>query len=91
MNSVNKMTSSRPYLIRAIYEWIADNGFTPYAIVNAEKSGVIVPSKHVKNGKIVLNISAIAVKNLRIGNDAMEMQARFSGALQHIYVPVLAR
>lgn len=81
------MTSSRPYLIRALYEWIADNAFTPHILVNAEFPGVSIPKEYVKNGEIILNISQSAVKNLRVGNDAVEFQARFS-TIRHIYVPI---
>ncbi len=84
------MTSSRPYLIRGLYEWIADNGLTPYITVNAEVPNVVVPEKHVKNGKVVLNISQQAVQALRVGNDAIECKARFGGRIVHLYIPILA-
>ena len=84
------MTPSRPYLIRAIYEWIADNNFSPHVVIDATMKGVVVPSEHVKDGSIVLNVSAAAVKDLRVGNDAIEFKARFSGAVRHIYAPILA-
>ncbi len=84
------MTSSKPYLIRALYEWIADNDMTPFIIVDATKPNVAVPKKHVRNDKIILNISSLASHNLRIGNDAVECQAAFSGTSFHIYVPIPA-
>ncbi|KPJ68002.1 MAG: hypothetical protein AMJ43_00875 [Coxiella sp. DG_40] len=82
------MTPSRPYLIRGLYEWIADNNLTSYIAVNSQFPNVVVPQKYVKDGKIVLNISQRAVHNLRIGSDAIEFDARFSGKLFHIYLPI---
>ncbi len=84
------MTSSKPYLIRALYEWIADNGLTPYLLVNAEYSNTVVPREFVEDGKIVLNISASAVKFLELGNELIEFEARFSGQPMAISVPVAA-
>ena len=82
------MTPSRPYLIRGLYEWIADNGSTPYITVNSKLPHVVVPKKYVKDGKIVLNISQRAAQDLRIGNDAIEFSARFSGKISHIHLPI---
>ena len=73
------MTSSRPYLLRAVHEWIADNGLTPQMVVNAEMEGVVVPAHCVENGRIVLNVSAGAVRRFNIGNERIEFDARFSG------------
>jgi stringent starvation protein B len=84
------MTSSWPYLIRGLYEWIVDNSLTPYITVNADVSGVIVPREHVQDGKITLDISSIAAKNLRVGNDAVEFKARFSGRIHDVYIPAHA-
>lgn len=84
------MTPSRPYLIRALYEWITDNGHTPYIIVAAETAGVVVPTRHIENGIITLNISQEATQNLRLGNDAVELQARFGEQIFHIYLPIPA-
>ncbi len=84
------MTSSRPYLIRAIYEWLLDNNLTPYVMVDATMENVNVPERFIKDGKIVLNIKTEAVGNLRIGNDALEFDARFSGVPFHVFVPVMA-
>lgn len=83
------MTSSKPYLIRALYEWIADNNLTPHVLVNADISDCIVPKQFVKNGKIILNISALAANQLRIGNDAIEFNAKFNGKPFHINVPIV--
>lgn len=84
------MTSSRPYLIRAIYDWLVDNQMTPYMMVDVNLPEVSVPQQHVENGKIVLNISPRAVAALAMGNRAVEFKARFSGIPHHIYVPVNA-
>lgn len=82
------MTSSRPYLIRALYEWISDNGMTPYILVDAEFEDVVVPTQYVDKGKIVLNISLTAVENLSLGDRAVELDARFDGKPMQIYAPV---
>jgi len=82
------MTSSRPYLLRAMYEWLVDNALTPYIMVDANSPSVAVPSRYVEDGKIVLNIDSQAVGALRMGNDAVEFDARFSGVAHHVYVPV---
>lgn len=82
------MTPSRPYLIRALYEWIIDNGQTPYILVNAENEQVVVPQQFVEGGKIVLNITPSAVQNLELGNQFVELDARFSGTPMHVIVPV---
>lgn len=81
------MTSSRPYMVRAIYEWIVDNNCTPYILVDAMSDGVRVPQQHVQNGQIVLNISPTAVASLVIGNDWIEFSGRFSGVAEQILVP----
>ena len=84
------MTSTRPYLIRALYEWIEDNGMTPHLLVNAEAPGVTVPRQHVREGQIVLNINAVAVRDLRLGNDWIEFSARFGGVARAVQIPVPA-
>lgn len=84
------MNSSRPYMIRAIYEWVSDNGLTPYVMVDATFPHVVVPERFVEDGSIILNIASQAVGRLHLGNDAVEFEARFSGVLQHIYIPVMA-
>ena len=84
------MTSTRPYLIRALYEWIEDNNLTPHILVDAEQPGVTVPKQHVREGKIILNIDPAAVHNLRMGNDWIEFSARFSGASRSVQIPVAA-
>ena len=80
------MTSNRPYLIRAIYDWIVDNDLTPYLLVNAEFPGVEVPQEHVNGGRIVLNISPKASRGLHLENDRIVFTARFSGVATQIFV-----
>ena len=84
------MNSSRPYLIRAIHEWILDNEMTPHLLVDIEGEGVDVPAQQGQNGKIVLNISPQAVEGLMLGNDAIGFRARFGGIATDVYVPVAA-
>ena len=81
------MTSSRPYLIRAIHEWILDNDLTPHIVVNAESEGVHVPPEYVKDGQISLNISAAAVHGLSMDNDWIVFDARFGGKSFQVSVP----
>lgn len=83
-----QMTSNRPYLIRALYEWILDNDLTPHMLVNAEVAGVDVPPQHVHEGRIVLNVSPTAVQTLQLGNDWIEFSARFGGVARQVRVPV---
>lgn len=80
-------TSTRPYLIRALYEWCTDNGFTPYLAVSVNDS-VQVPREYVKDGEIVLNISFDATSSLQLGNDFIEFKGRFAGTARDIMVPV---
>ena len=80
-------SSTRPYLIRALYEWCTDNGLTPYVAVSVDDS-VQVPREYVKNNEIVLNISFDATSSLKLGNDFIEFKARFAGSAREIMVPV---
>ena len=80
-------SSTKPYLVRAIHEWCSDNGFTPYLAV-AVTDQVRVPVEHVRNGEIVLNIGVLATDQLQITNDDISFQARFSGRVQQIFVPM---
>jgi stringent starvation protein B len=84
------MTSNRPYLIRALYEWIMDNGLTPYLLVNAELPDVELPKQYVHEGRIVLNINSSAVHGLRLGNDLIEFSARFGGVSLPVRFPPVA-
>jgi len=84
------MTSSRSYLVKALYEWILDNNCTPHILVYADAEGVDVPRAHVQNGQIVLNIAPTAVVNLMMDHEAISFNARFSGKSTDIYVPMQA-
>ena len=81
------MLSTRPYLIRAIYEWCVDAGFTPHILVQVDEH-TRVPAGHVKEGQIVLNVGSNAVRDLVIDNDWLMFSARFSGVSQEIAVPI---
>ncbi len=83
-----QMSSSRPYLVRAIYQWIVDNGMTPHLLVDVAIDGVQVPSEHIQNGKIILNIAPMAIGNLVLGDSEITFSARFSGKSLAIYVPI---
>lgn len=82
------MTSQRPYLVRAIHEWICDNGETPVILVDASRDGVEVPRAYVADGRIVLNVSPQATDGLRLGNDTIEFSARFGGRPESVSLPV---
>lgn len=84
------MSPSQPYLIRAIYDWIIDNDFTPYLLVNAENDEAMIPREYVDEGKIVLNINPTAINDLQLGNDYIMFNARFSGKAMEVSVPVAA-
>lgn len=84
------MTSSRPYLIRALYDWIVDNYLTPYVVVNAEFPGVNVPKQFVEAGRIILNVSPQATHELQLNNEVVAFSARFSGVSRDISIPVPA-
>ena len=86
MNALES-TSTRPYLIRALYDWCTDNGLTPYVAVLVDDT-VQVPREYVKNGEIVLNISFDATSSLKLGNEFIEFKARFAGTARDIMVPV---
>jgi len=81
------MNSSRPYLVRALYEWIVDNGCTPHILVNSEYPGVRVPPGYASDGQIVLNVSPTAVRHLQMDNDAVSFEGRFGGVAQGLYIP----
>ena len=83
-----EMTSNQPYLFRAIYDWIIDNGATPYIVVDAMGELVRVPQQSIQNGQIVLNIAPRAVTNYMADEDAVSFSARFSGVSEHIYIPM---
>jgi stringent starvation protein B len=81
------MSSNKPYLIKAFYEWISDNDLTPYIMVDVNVYGVLVPMSYVADGQIVLNIAGSAVGTIALGDRAIEFSARFGGKLEHITVP----
>jgi len=82
-----KQLSSKPYLLRALYEWCTDSGLTPFLSVRVNER-TRVPAEYVKNGEIVLNISQDATRNLTLGNDLIQFSARFNGASRELSIPV---
>ena len=84
------MNSSRPYIMRALYEWIVENDLTPYVLVEASMPEVIVPQQFVKDNQIVLNISPDAVVDLSISNQAVIFNGRFGGVATDVFVPIAA-
>lgn len=82
------MTSSRPYLLRAMYEWIVDNGMTPYILVDTGNDQVIIPRQFEEDGKIVLNLGPTAVQSLDLGIEAVSFDARFDGSSLDVFVPI---
>ena len=83
-------TKQRPYLIRAMHEWMVDNGLTPHIVADAAADGLRIPREYVKDGKIVLNVGYSATRALVLGNDEIVFEARFGGVPQQISVPVAA-
>ncbi len=84
------MTSSRPYLIRALYEWIVENDCTPHLLVNTEHPGVRVPEGFASDGQIVLNVAPSAVRHLEMNNQAVSFEGRFGGVPHSLHVPAAA-
>lgn len=87
---MTKMTSNKPYFIRALYDWIVDNELTPYLLVSADYPGVEVPQEYVNHGKIILDISPLACRGLHLENDRIVFSARFSGRTIQIFLPPAA-
>ena len=83
----NAMTSTKPYIVKAFYDWISDNGLTPYIVVDVNVYGVMVPMSYVNDGQIVLNVSLSAVGSISMGEDTIELSARFGGKLENMSVP----
>ncbi|MBV2206161.1 MULTISPECIES: ClpXP protease specificity-enhancing factor [Stutzerimonas stutzeri group] len=81
------MNSSRPYLVRALYEWIVDNDCTPHLLVDAEYRGVQIPAGFANDGQIVLNVAPSAVRNLQMDNEAVSFEGRFGGVSHSLYIP----
>jgi stringent starvation protein B len=87
-DSGKTMTPSRPYIVRAIYEWIVDNGLTPYLLVDALSDEVVVPERFVENDRIILNVSPVATQALTMSNDSIMFNARFAGSPMDVFIPV---
>ncbi len=90
MSARDKVLPKRPYLLRAMHQWITDCGNTPHVIVDAGRQGAEVPRAYVKDGKIVLNLSEGATQRLRLGNEEVEFDARFAGVIHHVRFPMSA-
>lgn len=90
MSKVEGMSSNRPYMLRAMYDWISDNGMSPYLLVDARRPGVRVPPGVINNGQVVLNVAPRAVGALDLGNDFIRFEARFGGVPHRIEVPLRA-
>lgn len=90
MSKARTMNSNRPYLLRALYEWINDNHMTPYLLIDASGVGVQVPASTIKDGRVVLNISVHAVAQLNIGQRDLRFLARFSGVSHSVIIPLSA-
>ena len=84
------MTSSKPYLIRALYEWLLDNQATPYMLADTSHPDVMIPRGIASDGKVVLNLAPSAINNLEMTNDYVSFSARFNGKAQDIYCPIAA-
>ena len=82
------MTSLKPYLIRAIYDWIVNNQLTPHLLVNADNDDAVLPMSFIEDGKIVLNIRPEAVQDLSLGNENIHFNARFGGKPLHVIAPL---
>ncbi len=82
------MTSSKPYLVRALYEWILDNDTTPYILVDTSSDQVLIPPGIANDGKVVLNLAPQAIQNLEMTNDHVSFSARFNGVAEDIYCPI---
>jgi stringent starvation protein B len=87
--AVSEPTSTKPYLLRAVYEWCVDNGYTPHITVAVDPQ-TRVPAEYVRDGEIVLNIGPVAASRLKMGNDVIECTVRFSGAAKELVIPVAA-
>jgi len=90
MSETTSITPTRPYMVRALYQWIEDNLLTPYLMVDATADNLQIPREHVQDGRIVLNIASRATGNMNMGNDYINFSARFGGVSQEIWVPLTA-
>ena len=82
------MTPNRPYFLRAVNDWIIDNGLTPHLLVDATYQDVVVPEQYIDDGKIILNISPVAIQEAEFGNEWILFSARFSGVKHRIEIPI---
>jgi len=82
------ISKQRPYLIRAMHEWMIDNELTPHIVADASGGGLLIPDEHIKDGKIVLNVSYSATRGLILGNEDLSFEARFAGVAQQLRIPV---
>jgi stringent starvation protein B len=89
VKSAGEPTSTKPYLLRAVYEWCVDNGYTPQISVSVDAQ-TRVPTEYVRNGEIVLNIGPLAANRLKMGNEVIECSVRFSGVARELVIPVAA-
>lgn len=87
-NSDRLPTKKRPYLLRAMHEWILDNDMTPHIVIDATREDLVVPGGHATDGKLVLNVSPTATRGLVLGNDLVSFEARFGGVSRRVEVPV---
>ena len=87
---MSEVTPKRPYLIRAMHEWMTDNGLTPHIVVDAAAEGLTVPDQYVTDGKIILNVSYAATRGLAMDNHSVRFEARFEGVNHQIEVPAIA-
>jgi len=82
------MTSSKPYLVRALYEWILDNDTTPYILVDTSSDEVLIPPGIASDGKVVLNLAPAAIQDLEMTNEHVSFSARFNGVAEQLYCPI---
>ena len=90
MSQELNLTPTRPYMIRAFYEWMEDNSLTPYLLVDATQDNLVIPTEHVQDGKIVLNIASRATGNMSINDDYINFAARFGGVSRDLWIPMQA-
>ena len=87
---MSEITSKRPYLIRAMHEWMTDNNLTPFIVIDAATEGVSIPEQYVADGRVILNVSYAATRNLEVGDDLMSFETRFEGQSRHLDIPTAA-
>jgi stringent starvation protein B len=87
---MSQVTSKRPYLIRAMHEWMTDNNLTPFIVIDAAAEGVSIPEQYVSDGRVILNVSYSATQDLTVGEDLMSFETRFEGRSRHLDMPTAA-